>query len=72
MDLYIILDIPGGVVIKNPPASARDGRDAVSIPGLERSPGVGNGNPLQYACLGNVVDRGAWWAVVYVVTKGQT
>ena len=65
------MDIPGGVVIKNPPASARDAKDAVSIPGLERSPRVGNGNPLQYSCLGNV-DRGAWWAVVYVVTKGQT
>ena len=50
---------PGGSVVKNPPANARD---AGSIPGLGKSPGEGNGNPLQYSCLGNPMDRGAWWA----------
>ena len=53
-------------MIKNPPANARD---VGSIPGLERSPGEGNGNPLQYSCLGNRMDRGAWQATVYGVTK---
>ena len=41
------------------------------VPGLGRSPGVGNGNPLQYSCLGNPMDRGAWWATVLGVTKGS-
>ena len=43
--------------------------DAGSIPGLGRFPGRGNGNPLQYACLGNPMDRGAWWATVHGVTE---
>ena len=47
---------------ENSPASAGDTRDAGSIPGLGRSPGIGNGNPLQYSCLGNAMDRGAWRA----------
>jgi len=46
--------------------------DPVAIPGLERCPGVGNGNPLQYSCLGNCMDRGAWQATVHDVTKSQT
>ena len=50
---------PGGAVVKNPLASAGDARDAGSIPGLGRSPGEGNGNPLQYSCLENSKDRGA-------------
>ena len=49
-----------GLVIKNSPANAGDIRVVDSIPGLGRSPGGGNGNPLQYSCLGNPVDRGAW------------
>ena len=53
---------PGGSVIKNPPANAGD---ADSIPGLGRSPGEGNGNPLQYSCLGNHMDRGAWQVTVH-------
>ena len=52
------------LVVKNPPANTGDGRDAGSIPGSGRSPGVGNGNPLQYSCLENSMDRGAWWATV--------
>ena len=47
-------------MVKNPPASAGDIKDAGSIPGSERSPGGGNGNPLQYACLENLIDGGAW------------
>ena len=48
------------IVIKNPPANAGDARDVGLSPGLERSPGEGNGYPLQYSCLGNPMDRGAW------------
>ena len=59
-------------VVKNPPANAGDTRDVGSIPGLERSPGEGNGNPFQYSCLGNPMDRGAWWAVVQGVAKRWT
>ena len=52
---------PGSAVVKNPFASARDGRDSSSIPGLGRSPGEGNVNPFQYSCLGNPMGSGAWW-----------
>ena len=48
--------IPGGIMVQNQPANAGDARDVVSIPGLERSPGVGNGNPFQYSCLENLID----------------
>ena len=60
------------LVVKNLPANAGDIRDLGSIPGLERSHGVGNGNPLQYSYLENSVDRGAWWATGHGVTKSQT
>ena len=60
---------PGGSVVKKLPASAGD---SGSIPGLERFPREANGNPLQYSCLGNPMDRGAWWATVNGVTKTQT
>ena len=50
-------------MVKNPPASARDARDAGSTLGLGRSPGEGHGNPLQHSCLENHMDRGAWQAV---------
>ena len=53
-------------MIKNPPANAGD---MSSIPGLGRSPGGRHGNPLQYSCLENSMDRGAWWATVHGVTK---
>ena len=53
---------PGGSVVKNPPANAGD---ACSIPESGRSPGGGNGNPLQYSCRENPVDRGAWWTTVH-------
>ena len=59
---------PGGTVVKNPPANAGD---ASLIPGSGRSPGEGNGNPLQYSCLENSMDKGAWWATVHVATKTE-
>ena len=61
-----------GTVVKNPPADARDTRDASSIPGSGRSCGGGNGNPLQYSCLENPTDRRACQATVHGVTKGRT
>ena len=60
------------IVVKNPSASARNGRDACLIPGPGRSPGGGNGNSLQYSCLENPTDREAWRAVVHEVAKSQT
>ena len=60
---------PGGTVVKNLPANTGDTRDAGSIPGSGRSPGVENGNLLQYSCLENSIDRGAWQAIVHGVTK---
>ena len=62
----------GGLVLKNLAANARDTRDKGLIPGWERSPGGGNGNPLQYSYLGSPMDRGAWWATVHGVTKSWT
>ena len=59
-------------VVKNLPANAKDVRDAGSIPGLGRSPGGGHGNPLQYSCLENAMDRGAWQATYHRITKRQT
>ena len=56
-------------VLKNPPAKTGDVRDVVSIPGLGRSPGGRNGNPLWYSCLENPIDRGAWWATVHGVAE---
>ena len=55
------------LVVKNPPANAGDIRDAGSVPGLGRSPGAGNGCPLQYSCLENSMDRGAWQTMVYKI-----
>ena len=56
-------------MVKNPPANAGD---VGSIPGSGRSPGGGHGNPLQYSCLENPMDRGASWATVHGITKSQT
>ena len=58
--------------VKKLPANPGDTGVAGSIPGLEGSPGGGNGNPLQYSCLRNPTDRGAWWTTVYGVLKSQT
>ena len=62
----------GGVAVKNLPANAEDTRNVGLIPGLGRSPGVGNGNPLQYSCLENSMDRGAWRAMALGVTNNQS
>ena len=64
---------PGGTVVKNLPANAGElSRDESLIPVLGRSPGGGNGNPLQYSCLENSMDRRAWWAIVHRVSKSRT
>ena len=62
-----IFSFPGGTVVKNPAANAGDARDRALIPESGRFPGVGNGNLLQYFCLENSMDRGAWWAKVHIV-----
>ena len=59
-------------LVRNPPANAEDVRDTGSIPGLGRSLGEGNGNPLQYSCLGNPMDKGAWRTTVHGVAKSWT
>ena len=60
------------LVVKNPPVNAGDVRDMGSIPRLGRSPGGGHGNPLQYSCLENPMETGAWQAVVHGVAKSWT
>ena len=62
-------DFPGAPVANTPAPSAGD---PGSIPGSGRSPEEGQGNPLQYSCLENSMDRGAWWATIHGVTKSQT
>ena len=62
---------PGGTVVKNPLDNAGDIEDANLISGLGRSTGVGNVNPLQYSCLENSMDSGAWWATVHGVAKSR-
>ena len=64
--IYVIIGFPG-VVVKSPYANAGDVRDMGLIPGSGRSPGGGHGNPLQYSCLENPMDRGAWRATVHRV-----
>ena len=59
------------LVVKNSPANAGDTRDKGSIPDSGRSPGGGHDNPLQYSCLGNSMDKGAWHATVHGATKSQ-
>ena len=63
------MDFPDGSVVKNLPAKQET---MGSVLGAGRSPGEGNGNPLQYSCLGNPVGRGAWWATVHGVAKSGT
>ena len=58
-------------MVKNLPANAGDIRDVGSIPGSGKSPGGGHGNPLQYSCLENPMDRGAWWATVHRLKKSR-
>ena len=63
---------PGGTVIKNLPANAGDTRDTSSMLGLGRSTGGGHGHPLQYACLENPIDRGAWWVSLEGLKESET
>ena len=67
--MYVDTGFPGGSVVKNPPAKAGD---MGLIPGLGRFPGEENGNPLQYSCLENPLDRGVWKAIVHEVSKSWT
>ena len=67
--LYLPLLPLIALFVRNPPADAGDVRDTGSIPGLGRFPGGGNGNPLQYPCLENPMDRGAWRATVHGIAK---
>ena len=66
------MGFPSGSVVKNLPANAGDARDAGLIPGLRKFLREGNDNSVQYSCLGNLMDRGACWAIVHEVTKSQT
>ena len=66
------MGLPGGPSSKEPSASTGDIGDADFIPGSGRSPGEGHGNPLQFSCLENPTDRGAWWATVHGVTESDT
>ena len=59
-------------MVKNPLANAGHTRYVGLVPGLGRSPGVGNGNPVQYSCLENSMDRGVWWVAVHGVAKSPT
>ena len=65
------MGFPGGSVLKNLASIAEDAGDVGSVPGWRRSPGRGHGNPLQYSCLGNPMNRGTWRATVHRVTKNQ-
>ena len=65
------MGFPGGTVVKDPLANTRDARNTGLSPGSVRSPEIGgNGNSLQFSCVKNSRDRGAWWTIVYGVTKG--
>ena len=66
------MGFPGDSVVKNLPANAGAAGDAGSIPRSGRFPGEGNDYPLQYSCLENSMDRGAWWTTVYGVTESDT
>ena len=66
-----LMGFPGGSMVKNLPTNAGNAGDTSLIPGSRRSPGEWNGNPLQYSCLGNPMDRGAWRAIVHGVPKSQ-
>ena len=69
---YILWGFPEVLVVNNLPANAGNIRDLGSIPWSGRSPGGGHGNPLQYSCLENLMDRGAWQAIVHRVAQSQT
>ena len=66
------MEFPSGSVVKNLPANAGATGDPGLIPESGRPPGEGHGNPLQYSCLGNSMDRGAWWATVHAIAESET
>ena len=68
-EIHVVKGFPGGSDSKE---SACNAENPGSIPGLGRSPGEGNGYPLQYSCLENSMDKGAWWVTVYRIAKSQT
>ena len=68
----MIRDFPGGIMIKKPPANTEHAGNVGSISGSGRSSGIGNGNLLQYSCLENSMDRGAWWATAHGITESWT
>ena len=68
---HTMIGFPGGSVVNNPPANTGDARYVCLISGSRRSPGIGNGNPLQYSWLEKPIDRGAWWATVYGVAESD-
>ena len=70
--VYTRVGFPGGLVVKNPPANAGDIRYMHSIPGSGRSPGGGHGNPIQYSCLENPIDRGFLPAIVHGIAESDT
>ena len=70
--LHNLKSFISGTSVKEPKGQCRRHRVTGSIPGLRRAPGEGNGNHLQYSCLENAVDRGAWWATVHKVAKSWT
>ena len=72
LESKLYFGFPGGSVVKNEPANSVDTGDTGSIPGLGRSPGGGNGNPLHYSCLKNPLDRGAWQVTVHGSQKNRT
>ena len=67
----VMWDFQVVLVVKNPPANGGDMRDVGSVSGFGRSPGGGHGNPLQYSCLENPMDRGAWWATIHRVAESD-
>jgi len=69
MEQRVPEDFHGGLVVENPPDPPANIGAMGSIPGLGRSPGGGNNNPLQYSCLGNPMDRRAWWTIAHGVTE---
>ena len=72
IDKVLLMDFPGGTVVKIPPANVEDAGDASLIPKSGRPPGGGNGNPHQYSCLENPMNRGARWTAAHGVSKSQT
>ena len=72
LDSVAVQGFPQWLSGKESACNAGDAGDVDSIPGLGRSPGGGNGNPFQYSCLKNPMDRGAWWAIIQSVAKSET